>query len=359
MMPLALSGRYDATLERKRITVTAPYKVRERSTVNRGPLYRPYTIDTESERAFPYEVEQYDARYHLDATLNLQLLEAGAPLVVRVDWKEKRKAYQHDVTFPPAGVHPRRANLPTVNTWLSARLARKQVALVKKLEGRWTKAFCAGPRFGPEDGARCVYGGGERVNAAVSAVATVFGKDTQAMLEQMVRGRAPPAPDEAKPKDKPGEETPEPAEPEVEDVKTGSADQSSGPRAARYSVADSSQCGFRRRAVERLGDLVPLPRPFAAAGAVRASSTLRSAAGHRLQSVRRVDRLREIAQRVAAGDHDRRRQAHRVVQAVHRRHRRRRAARCAGTGPSRAASCRARRSALRRRPGSTRRSKLS
>ena len=72
--------------------------------------------------------------------------------MIRVDWAEKRKAYQHDVTFPPAGIRPRRANLPTVNAWLSARLARKRLAFVRKLETRWSEAFCAGPKFGPEEG---------------------------------------------------------------------------------------------------------------------------------------------------------------------------------------------------------------
>jgi hypothetical protein len=190
MMPLALSGRYDARLESKRLTLTASYTVTEHSTVDRGPMTRPLEIETRSERAFPYEVEQFDARYHLDATLNLQLGEAAsAPLVVRVDWADKRSAYQHNVSFPPAGVFPRRVNLPTVNGWLSIRLARKRDALLKKLEGRWTKAFCAGPQFGPEEAARCLYGGGPRASAAVAAVTAVFGEDTETAVDQMVRRR--------------------------------------------------------------------------------------------------------------------------------------------------------------------------
>jgi hypothetical protein len=189
MMPLALSGRYDARLESKRMTVTAPYTVTGHATVDRGPLKRPLEIETRSERAFAYEVDQFEARYHLDATLNLQLGEASAPLVVRVDWADKRSAYQHNVSFPPAGVYPRRANLPTVNSWLSIRLTRKRDALLKKLEGRWAKAFCAGPQFGLEEAARCLYGGGPRANGAIAAVTAVFGQDTETAVEQMVRRR--------------------------------------------------------------------------------------------------------------------------------------------------------------------------
>jgi hypothetical protein len=223
MMPLALSGRYDAALESKRVTFTAPYTVTERSTVDRGPMMRPYDIVTRSERAFAYEVQQYDARYHLDATLDLTLAESPAPLVIRVDWAEKRKAYEHDVTFPPAGIRPRKANLPTVNTWLSARLARKRHAFVRKLEERWSKAFCAGPQFGPEEGARCAYGGGKRPPAALAAVATVFGPDAGPALDDLLRNRAalqPATEAEAEAEKKSGN----PAEPAVEEVTSEGAE---------------------------------------------------------------------------------------------------------------------------------------
>ena len=221
MMPVALSGRYDTALESKRVTFTAPYTVRQRSTVDRGPMLRPYEIETRSERAFAYEVEQFDARYHLDATLDLQLGAVTAPLVIRVDWAEKRKAYQHDVTFPPAGIRPRRANLPTVNAWLSARLARKRLAFVRKLETRWSEAFCAGPKFGPEEGARCAYGGGKRPAAALAAVAAVFGPDAGPAIDDLLRKRiAPEPPAEAEPDKKAAE----PDEPAIEEVTPGNAE---------------------------------------------------------------------------------------------------------------------------------------
>ena len=46
MMPVALSGRYDTALESKRVTFTAPYTVRQRSTIDRGPMLRPYEVET-------------------------------------------------------------------------------------------------------------------------------------------------------------------------------------------------------------------------------------------------------------------------------------------------------------------------
>ena len=141
--------------------------------------------------------------------------------MIRVDWAEKRKAYQHDVTFPPAGIRPRRANLPTVNAWLSARLARKRLAFVRKLETRWSEAFCAGPKFGPEEGARCAYGGGKRPAAALAAVAAVFGPDAGPAIDDLLRKRTAPEPAAETEPDKKADE---PDEPTIEEVTPGNTE---------------------------------------------------------------------------------------------------------------------------------------
>ena len=185
--PLALSGQYDANLERKRVMLSAPYRSIDRTT-GRGYFSRGVRLETESEKIFPYQVEQYDARYRLDALLTLQLADGVPPFVIRVNWEEKRKAYEHDVRFPPAGVFPQKANLPSVNAWLSQRLARKQFALVKKLQERWAKTFCAAARFEAEDAARCL-AGGERIPGAVAALEKVFGEDAPLLIERGARRR--------------------------------------------------------------------------------------------------------------------------------------------------------------------------
>ena len=61
--------------------------------------------------------------------------------------------------------------------------------------------------------------------------------------------------------------------------------------------------------------------PLAAAGRRAREERLALRLGHRLRPVGGVERLREIAHRLAAGDHDRRRRAHRVAQAIGRRDR--------------------------------------
>ena len=108
-----------------------------------------------------------------------------------------------------------------MNAWLSARLARKRLAFVRKLETRWSEAFCAGPKFGPEEGARCAYGGGKRPPAAVAAVAAVFGPDAGPAIDDLLRRRTAPEPAaEAEPDKKAGE----PDEPAIEEVTPGNTE---------------------------------------------------------------------------------------------------------------------------------------
>jgi hypothetical protein len=218
--PLALSGQYDAKLERKQVTLTAPYRNVETTTVRRYYMNTGIKLETESERVFPYLAEQYDARYHLDATLTLQLTDGAPPFVIRVNWQQKRRAYEHDVSFPKAGVHPQKANLPSVSAWLSQRLAGKRYALVKKLQARWAKTYCAAARFEIEDAARCLSGSGERIPRAVAALETVFGEDAPLLLERAARG-APPPPDE---KPDPKDATEKPESPTIEENTPGSVE---------------------------------------------------------------------------------------------------------------------------------------
>jgi hypothetical protein len=215
---LQLGGAYNARLERRRVVLNAPYRTVTRSVVTEGivGLGPTATVETESERVFQYEVEQYDARYGLDATLTLEL-GAGTPLIITINKVETRRAYQHETTFAPANVYPQRANLPDINSWLTTFLGTKRTAMLRKLRTRWAAAYCGGKRFSSEEAARCLQAG-QRLPAAEKALAAVFGGDGEAVVENFTRARS----DERRPgeeKPAPGEKpaTP-PAKPEIEEV---------------------------------------------------------------------------------------------------------------------------------------------
>lgn len=188
MLPLALSGGYKARLERQRVVLNAPYRDVTHSVITRGLMGPTATVETESERIFQYEAEQYDARYDLAMTVTLDL--GGAPpLAVAVKRLDNRRAFQHEVSFPKANVYPQHANLPDINTWLTTSLGGKKAPMVRKLRARWVKAYCVRSTFSPEEAARCLQAG-ERRPAAELSLAEVFGKDTPLVVEDLMRARA-------------------------------------------------------------------------------------------------------------------------------------------------------------------------
>ena len=187
LLPLALSGGYDARLERQRVVLSSPYRAVTRSVITEGLIGPTATVETESEHVFQYQAEQYDARYDLAVTVTLDL-GGGPPLAVAVKRLDNKRAFQHDVSFPQANVHPQRANLPDINTWLTTSLGGKKAPMVRKLRARWVKAYCLRATFSPEEAARCLQAG-ERKPAAELILNAVFGKDTALVIDNLMQAR--------------------------------------------------------------------------------------------------------------------------------------------------------------------------
>jgi hypothetical protein len=187
MLPLTLAGGYNARLERQRVVLNAPYRAVTRSVITEGVIGPTATVETESERVFQYQAEQYDARYDLAMTVTLDL-GGGPPLAVAVKRLDNKRAFQHEVSFPQANVYPQRANLPDINSWLTTSLGGKKAPMVRKLRARGVKAYCGRSTFSPEEAARCLQAG-ERKPAAELSLGGVFGQDTPLVVEDLMRAR--------------------------------------------------------------------------------------------------------------------------------------------------------------------------
>jgi hypothetical protein len=89
--------------------------------------------------------------------------------------------------------------------------------MIRKLRGRWVKAFCADPLPSPDRAARCLEGG-EKRSTARAALAAMFGGDTDLLIDDVTRARAnearPAAPKDAKTK---------PPAPDIEEVPSSSS----------------------------------------------------------------------------------------------------------------------------------------
>ena len=218
MTPIRVTGDYEGALERRRVTLSAPYREVVRSKIDEGLPFRPTaTIETEMQKVFQYDADEYNARYALDLTLNLELSDGATPLVARIKVADDKRAYEHEVSFPRANVHPRHAQLPTMNDWLRTRLDSKTLSMVRKLRSEWTKAFCARTTFSPDDAARCLQGP-ERTPSALAALRTVFGPDADALFVDEVSasgGKSRSPGDKAKVKPQPEVEEPPSTEGEM------------------------------------------------------------------------------------------------------------------------------------------------
>jgi len=214
LSPVTLAGSYDARLERRWVAVSVPYRTTIHSTVTRGiPGLGPTAdVETETERTFEYEAERYDAHYRFDGTLTVEM-GAGPALVVSVKHGDSKRAFEHDVRFPPANVYPQKANLPDVNAWLTTFLGTKRTPMLQKLRARWVTAFCRQTAYSPDEAARCLQAG-QRVPQAEQALRAVFGGDTQEVVEGLTRPRS----DERK--------APAAKAPEVEEVPAAAAGES-------------------------------------------------------------------------------------------------------------------------------------
>jgi len=186
LTPATVAGSYDASLRRHWVTRHAPYRTVDHAVVRDPAMpWRKARIESESEHLFEYQAEQYDAHYELAATVKLVLGDGLAPLNVEVKQAQNRRAYQHDETFAPAGVRPQRADLPSVSAWLASYLAGKKVAMVRKLRGRWAKAFCSAPQLTLDEAARCALG--REWPASVPPVLTAaLGPDAELMLDALL-----------------------------------------------------------------------------------------------------------------------------------------------------------------------------
>jgi hypothetical protein len=225
-----LAGAYDARLERHWVTRVAPYRVHERATVRDPAMPWARThIDTNVERPYQYEAEQYDAHYELQATIKLDMAE-GPPMLLRLAGSQDRRAFQHNETFEPAGVHPQRADLPSVGAWLDSYLSQRRRSIVRKLRTRWAKSFCATPRFTLDEAARCALGG-EWPATLPPILRSALGPETDLMLDNLLlRPSNDPEADAVKPAgprktdDKktetppPFEETPAPSHGDIETI---------------------------------------------------------------------------------------------------------------------------------------------
>jgi hypothetical protein len=156
------AGKLDVSTERHTVTLHAGYND-EIKTETQNPAEGvaglfPIVSRTKMDRVYEYDAEEKRGSYTFDARVTYQL-GRGGPLVVALRRKEDLKAYDHDVTFHPAGVAPVHGHLPSSEAWLARQLADLSNAAVATLNQKFIATFCTRARYTVEEAAGCVSAG--------------------------------------------------------------------------------------------------------------------------------------------------------------------------------------------------------
>lgn len=120
-------------------------------------------------RVFSYRAIKHEGRYQAsyDVAINLGQNHRVTPL--REVAEDAKSAFEHDVEFAPAGVHPESGAIPTARAWRDQQRARVSRRIGEALHKAWTDNFCSEAVASIEEAARCVHARPRKPPAAVRA----------------------------------------------------------------------------------------------------------------------------------------------------------------------------------------------
>jgi hypothetical protein len=212
----SMGGKFEVSFQRASVTLHAPYEatVTSHTTLDRNPLaedlanaFRSVNLPAHGDATtrgqvtsvYAYDAEESRGRYSLNAQVTFDL-GPGGPTVVNLRREENLKAYEHDVTFEPAGIFPRHDSIPSGEAWLPMQLDRARPLALRTLNRQFLATFCGRRTYELEDAARCLVVGPNA--AATKTVAATIGDDEQRLTAILVPP-PPPAPKENEPAARP------------------------------------------------------------------------------------------------------------------------------------------------------------
>ncbi len=133
-------------------------------------------------RIFTFEAREDSAAYDTDVTVRVDVRQGLAPFAFQVSGHGKKSGFVHDASFPPAGVSPSRADLPTASSWLAAQLPGLEEQTRRAADEHFRLSFCERSAFTIEEAARCAYGKSPLPPAARTGLAQALGPDVDNVL---------------------------------------------------------------------------------------------------------------------------------------------------------------------------------
>jgi hypothetical protein len=156
-----------------------------------GPIFVRGTGVTKLDRMFTYDAEEHRGHYGMTAKVSLEV-GASEPLKFTLQRVENLTAYEHDTTFPKAGIQPSHENVPTADEWLAYQLDRMSARAVLHLNHKFVTLHCRGETASLEAAARCALAD-QQPTPVRATLSEALGEDAQ-LLGPLLRRQAPPKP---------------------------------------------------------------------------------------------------------------------------------------------------------------------
>ena len=134
-------------------------------------------------RVFTYRAIKHEGRYQASYDLVINVGNQQRAINLRESVDDARAAFEHDVEFAPAGVHPESGAIPTARAWRDQQRTRLAQRITTALDQSWVDTFCTEAVSTMEEAARCVHARPAKVPAAVRAkIHELVADDTSLVL---------------------------------------------------------------------------------------------------------------------------------------------------------------------------------
>ncbi|NTX15428.1 hypothetical protein HUA76_32130 [Myxococcus sp. CA056] len=178
--------------EERTETVEVPYDVEEEYTDKNGEkktrkvtkvhtYTRSFTVAVTRYRDVARTFEFHALRLSVEHELTLSssgVLDARrGPMSAVLQDHLSESAYEHDVTFGPGDVSPRRANFTPPESWLEARVEQMSARFAQTLQEHWRESYCTTPARTLDEAARCARAGATLPTPAYQVLSEVLGDD--------------------------------------------------------------------------------------------------------------------------------------------------------------------------------------
>jgi hypothetical protein len=186
-----IAGVVESSFQRQTVTLHAPYEDTIRTSAV-GSVGRQTAFlygSSKVMREYAYEAEELRGHYGMNVSVQLEL-PAQSSVTRKLKRAEDVKGYEHDVTFEPAAIFPRRDRISTAPEWVDAQLDRFATRVTWALNRKFLKTYCARSQYTVEEAARCLVVG-QKPPAAMAVLTGALGDRAESAMEILTP--SPPA----------------------------------------------------------------------------------------------------------------------------------------------------------------------